>query len=131
MAEPETANFYDGSPHVKELTPSDFTDEPWVMKKSHGTAAVLFYASWCGHCKRFKETWESLHRINGCVRLCSFNCAKYDQYYSSRLALSEAVRGFPTIMFYSGVTPVQTYQGPRDPPDELVKTMLLFCKETR
>lgn len=91
-------------------------------------SAVMYYASWCGHCIRFKDTWEALYRVNGCMKLCAFNCAKYDAYYRDRLNFSETVRGFPSIVFYKGTDPVETYQGSRDPPDELVKTMLMFCK---
>jgi thiol-disulfide isomerase/thioredoxin len=122
-------SFYENSLHVKELKPSDFTDKPWVLSDPVAeNTAVLFYASWCGHCQRFKSIWENLYRINSCIKLCSFNCAKYDQYYKSRLNLTEAVRGFPTIMFYHKESPVETFQGKRDPPEELVKTMFLFCQ---
>lgn len=129
-------SFYEGSRHVTELSPEDFLDykdpskKAWTLNptKVHKFSAVLFYAPWCGHCKAFRETWESLYRINGCMKLYSFNCRKYADFYDSRLKISEAVRGFPTIMFYVGSTPVETYKGPRDPPDQLVKTMLVFCQ---
>ena len=127
-------SFFTGSKHVLELHPKDYVegnDHPWKLKKAPGEAersAVLYYASWCGHCIRFKDTWEALYRVNGCMKLCAFNCAKYDAYYRDRLNFSEAVRGFPSIVFYKGTDPIETYQGTRNPPDELVKTMLMFCK---
>jgi len=126
-----TKSFYEDSRHVQELTPSDFSDQgqAWTLKNpSSDQTAIIFYAPWCPHCQRFKETWESLYRINGCMKLAAFNCAKYNDYYVSKLKTSEAVRGFPTIAFYSGKEIKETYRGPRDPPDELVKAMLLFCQ---
>lgn len=126
-------SFFTNSKYVLELHPENYVegnDHPWKLKSAPGGAdrcAVLYYASWCGHCIRFKDTWEALNRINGCMKLCAFNCAKYDSYYRDRLHFSEAVRGFPSIVFYRGTDPIETYQGPRDPPDELVKTMLMFC----
>jgi thiol-disulfide isomerase/thioredoxin len=127
-------SFFTGSKHVLELHPKDYVEGnslPWKLKSAPGGAqwsAVMYYASWCGHCIRFKDTWESLYRVNGCMKLCAFNCAKYDAYYRDRLNFSEYVRKFPSIVFYKGADPVETYQGSRDPPEELVKTMLMFCK---
>lgn len=130
--ERDTTSFYENSPHVTELTPSDFIDSkegPWSLANPDSErSAVLFYASWCPHCIHFKDTWEDLYRINGCIKLYAFNCAKYSDYYSSQLKKTEAVRGFPTIAFYKGSQLIETYQGPRDPPDQLVKTMLMFCQ---
>lgn len=126
----ETKSFYQNSQYVTELSPSDFLiSEPWTLSGPDSErSAVLFYASWCPHCVKFKDVWESLYRINGCIKLYAFNCAEFEEYYLSQLKKTEAVRGFPTIAFYRGDKMIETYQGPRDPPDQLVKTMLLFCQ---
>lgn len=130
--EREKNSFFENSHRVKELIPSDFT-EGFNLKKSKdliGTrSAVMFYAPWCGHCKRFRPVWESLYRINGCMRLCAFNCEKYREFHMAMMKTTNAITGFPTIAFYVEDRLIQTYQGPRDPPDELVKSMLLFCQE--
>lgn len=124
-----TRGFYEDSSHVKELSPSDFQNQSWTLKNyPNRQVTILFYAPWCPHCQRFKGTWESLYRINSCLQLLAFNCAKYAEYVSSVAKVSEAVRSYPTIMFYSDNSPKETYQGQRDPPDDLVKAMLLFCQ---
>lgn len=120
-----------------ELSPKDYVegdDHPWKLKsppKGSKFAAVLYYAPWCPHCINFKDTWEHLNKINGIMQLCAFDCAKYDDYYQNRLHLNEMVHGFPSILFYKGTDLLEKYEGPKDPPDVLVKTMLAFCKSNR
>lgn len=129
----EAKSFYQNSQYVTELTPSDFLlSETWTLANPDSErSAVLFYASWCPHCVAFKDVWESLYRINGCIKLYAFNCAEYDEYYASQRKRSEAVAGFPTIAFYHQNVLKETYQGPRNPPDQLVKAMLLFCQKNQ
>ena len=42
---------------------------------SNEPCVVLFYAPWCGHCKRFKPQWDSLMAEIG-IKLIDVNCDK-------------------------------------------------------
>lgn len=57
---------------------------------------VLFYAPWCGHCKRFKPTWHQFadqvgHRIN---------VAQVNVDESKGLAERFSIKGYPTLLFF-------------------------------
>lgn len=60
-------------------------------------ALVMFFAPWCGHCKRLEPTWDEFTRnfdgYNG-VQILKVNGDE-----SPDLAQLHNVRGFPTIKF--------------------------------
>ena len=62
--------------------------------EDNGTA-VLFYAPWCGHCKRMMPEWKKLEdsNIQG-VTIDKVNCDEKPD-----LANKHGVNGFPTIKY--------------------------------
>lgn len=84
------------------------------------TSISLYHADWCGHCTRFKPTWEALkpefkkHNI-------TFN--EYEHSKNSNEIREAGVTGFPTIKITKNNN-TYDYTGPRDPTsilDELNK----------
>jgi protein disulfide-isomerase-like protein len=62
---------------------------------SSSPEAVLFYAPWCGHCKKMMPEWDSLGSSVGNVSVKKVDC---DQ--NSEAASAHGVQGFPTIMYF-------------------------------
>ena len=76
---------------------------------------LIFYAPWCGHCKRsMGEFKEAMMQGNGKVMLINS-----DDPESKDLVEKYGISGFPTIMKASG----EKYTGPRD-----AKSIIKFAK---
>jgi len=60
-----------------------------------GTWFVMFYAPWCGHCKKLDPVWhqvsQSLHSSN--VRVAKVDCTRFPG-----VATEYKVKGFPTLL---------------------------------
>ena len=58
-------------------------------------AAVLFYAPWCGHCKKMMPEWSNLEQSNiPGITITKVNCDEKPE-----LANKHGVNGFPTIKY--------------------------------
>eukprot|EP00727_Mastigamoeba_balamuthi_P013130 m51a1_g844 putative Protein disulfide-isomerase (306) ;mRNA; r:769679-770789 len=76
---------------VVVLTKSNFDGET-----REGLWMVMFYAPWCGHCKRLAPTWEELaaaQKVAG-----KFRVAKVDATAETDLANRFSVSRFPTVL---------------------------------
>jgi len=58
---------------------------------------VMFYAPWCGHCKKLKPIWSKVAKYLKSVE--SVEIAKINMD-DNELASEHAVQGFPTLRFY-------------------------------
>ena len=70
---------------------------------------LLFKAEWCGHCKRFKSTWDKLKENFS----NKYKFIAYDADNDKDIIEKYNVQGFPTIKFKKGDKVVE-YQGSRD-----------------
>lgn len=103
----------DGGENVKQLG-SDF-DEFIADKEA---VLVMFYAPWCGHCKRMKPAYsEAATRalelgVNGIF-------AAVDATAHSDISGKFGVKGFPTIKLFQNGQLTKDYQGDRSTEDML------------
>ena len=64
---------------------------------------VMYYAEWCGHCKRAKPEFEKLSQnYKGKIKIMAVNAESPE---NKNLVQSQKIEGFPTIRYYpSGLT---------------------------
>lgn len=74
---------------------------------------VMYYANWCGHCKRTKPEFQKLiEEYNGNVKVMMVDC---EDQQNKELVQSQGIKGFPTIRMYkNGLSGnYQEYSGDR------------------
>jgi len=80
---------------VVHLTEDDFSS--FLKKKKH--VLVMFYAPWCGHCKRAKPHFTSAAaklRDNSKVAFAGVDCTKHNP-----VCQAHDVKGFPTLKYFN------------------------------
>lgn len=95
---------------VLQLNDADFDGKV----ASYDTVLVMFYAPWCGHCKRLKPEYEkastSLKANDPPVALAKVDCTDDGKDSCSRFGVS----GYPTLKIFKGGELSGDYNGPRD-----------------
>lgn len=80
---------------------------------------VMYYADWCGHCKRAKPHFKKLmenYKDNDKVTIMMINCEDPE---NKKLVKSQGIKGFPTLRYYpQGLTEqYEEYPGAREYSD--------------
>lgn len=90
----------------------------------------LCYAEWCGHCSRFKPTWEKIKKSLASNK--DVNVVEVEYTHMELLPKPlQNIRGFPTIQVLKKGKVSREYQGDRD-HDSIVKfTMDQVKKDTK
>lgn len=98
--------FKEGGP---ELDPSNLENEIKSGKK-----LVLFYADWCGHCKKIKPVWDEAadHVNKDDVKMIKVNCGEGSEE-DKKIMKKYNIDGYPTIIKFVDGTP-SLYRGDRD-----------------
>lgn len=95
---------------VLQLNDADFDGKV----ASYDTVLVMFYAPWCGHCKRLKPEFEkastTLKANDPPVYLAKVDCTDDGKDSCSRFGVS----GYPTLKIFKGGELSTDYNGPRD-----------------
>ncbi|XP_055641781.1 protein disulfide-isomerase A5 isoform X2 [Toxorhynchites rutilus septentrionalis] len=92
---------------------SEESFKPFLKKKKH--ALVMFYAPWCGHCKRAKPEFTSAaehFKEDPKVALAAVDCTRH-----SGVCSAYEVRGYPTMKYFSYLKTVREYSGGRTEND--------------
>ncbi|XP_046397334.1 thioredoxin domain-containing protein 5 homolog [Ischnura elegans] len=99
----------DDGANTVQYSMENFYDE--VAKKNH---FVMFFAPWCGHCKRLHPTWDDLAKIynveDGLVTIGKVDCT-----VETELCAENDVTAYPTLKFFKVGEPDSTkFKGARD-----------------
>ncbi|XP_037945854.1 protein disulfide-isomerase A3-like [Teleopsis dalmanni] len=82
--------------------------------KSQETTLVMFYAPWCGHCKRLKPEYakaaELVKNDDPPITLAKVDCTEAGKETCSKFSVS----GYPTLKIFRGDEVSQDYNGPRE-----------------
>lgn len=80
-----------------------------------GPHFVMFFAPWCGHCKRLSPTWDELGKMyNVDKQRQDVTIAKIDCTEQTPLCSEQGVTGYPTLKFFSSKDNSVKYKGNRD-----------------
>lgn len=89
------AGFYESSPHVIELTSSNFDE---IIQNTNYTSVVEFYAPWCGHCQNLKSVYKKVGTASeGLFQTAAIDC---DSSVNKELCAKFQIKGFPTLMVF-------------------------------
>ncbi|XP_044765397.1 protein disulfide-isomerase A3 [Coccinella septempunctata] len=99
----------------KEEDVIDLGDGDFSSKLAeHETALVMFYAPWCGHCKRLKPEYakaaEELVRNDPPITLFKVDCTEAGKETCNK----NSVNGYPTLKIFRNGEFSQEYNGPRE-----------------
>lgn len=99
-----------GEQDVLDLTDSDFSSRIADID----TTLVMFYAPWCGHCKRLKPEYakagELLRGSDPQIVLAKVDCTEGGKDTCSKFSIS----GYPTLKIFKNGEFSADYNGPRE-----------------
>jgi len=78
-----------------ELTEGNFKEEV-----GSGPHFIMFFAPWCGHCKRLAPTWEELAVKYNKAEEKEVTIGKVDCTQQTALCSAQDVTGYPTLKFF-------------------------------
>ena len=93
-----------------DVKPAEFSGQVTPDKKT----LVLFYADWCGHCKKFMPEWDN--EVTPEITPMGIQVVRVnvggESAEEEALKNEYKVKGFPTIVFIKNGVPIE-YNGPR------------------
>lgn len=104
------ANSLCGESDVLDLGDGDFN----TRLAESGTVLVMFYAPWCGHCKKLKPEFakaaELVRDDDPPIVLAKVDCTEAGKETCSKFSVS----GYPTLKIFRNGELSQEYNGPRE-----------------
>jgi protein disulfide isomerase family A protein 3 len=99
-----------GEADVLDLSDDDFS----TRVKEAETMLVMFYAPWCGHCKRLKPEYakaaEMVRGDDPPIQLAKVDCTEAGKETCSKFSVS----GYPTLKIFRNGELSSDYNGPRE-----------------
>jgi len=91
------------------------TSENYQRELNQGDWFVMFYAPWCGHCKKLKPKWSEIGAEYNRINLRS-NVAigKVDCTQTKDACAEYNIKGYPTLLFIRKGAILAEYKGDRD-----------------
>ncbi|XP_044758087.1 thioredoxin domain-containing protein 5 [Coccinella septempunctata] len=117
-------NFEHAFGHEEDEYTVQYTVENYAEELPKRNHFIMFYAPWCGHCRRLAPTWEQLAEMlnedDSNVRIAKVDCT-----VDKKICSDEDVTGYPTLKFFKkGNSNGEKFRGPRDLP-----TLTTFINE--
>ena len=97
------------------VTATSLTEGDFVSQVSASPHFVMFFAPWCGHCKRLAPAWEELAAKMNVEK--EVTIAKVDCTEQTALCSAQDVTGYPTLKFFKNGAEKEDgvkYRGNRD-----------------
>jgi len=92
----------------------DLSDANFKTQVESSPHFVMFFAPWCGHCKRLAPTWDELATKKNTAEEKEVTIAKVDCTVQTGLCSAQDVTGYPTLKFYKEKGEGVKYRGQRD-----------------
>lgn len=132
MSTPEQVNYTPSPPKdqwadpaILNLSDQNFNDQ----LKKHDILLVMFYAPWCGHCKRMKP--EYLAAAKELVKDGFSNClAMVDCTVNPEVTEQFNIEGFPTIKLFKNGKYIKDYTGERT-VEEIKKFVMVYFNDKK
>jgi len=94
--------------NLSEAFESSCTELPTKLKPND-KQLVLFYADWCGHCKKLKPDWDEVASQVGDEKMIKVNVG--DGTEEQKKTMSEyGIQGFPTIIIFENGKPNGSFE---------------------
>jgi protein disulfide-isomerase-like protein len=100
-----------------EITPDEFDKRV----SSSNNQLVMFYAGWCGHCKKLEPMWDEVSKeVNSNKKdsMLKINVGGNEPGSSGpeyqKISEKYNIQGFPTIIIFKNGSPQSEYEGSRD-----------------